>query len=91
MSNARKIITATIAALTLGATIAVSATPAEARYGRNAAFFGGLAVGALALGALGATAYASPGYAYGGCFIERRPVMNAWGDVVGVRRVRVCQ
>ena len=90
MSNARKIFTATIAALTLGATIAVSATPAEARYGRNAAFFGGLAVGALALGALGATAYAAPDTGYT-CFIERRPVTNAWGDVVGVRRVRVCQ
>ena len=47
-------------------------------------------VGALALGALAAT---SPSYAapvYGGCTIERRPVTNAWGDVIGFRRIRVC-
>ena len=50
--NIRKTLTASAAALTLAATIAATATPAEAKYGRNAAFFGGLAVGALALGAL---------------------------------------
>ena len=88
--NARKTLTATLSALALGATVLATATPAEAKYGRNAAFFGGLAVGALALGALAAT---SPSYAapvYGGCTIERRPVTNAWGDVVGFRRIRVC-
>ena len=89
MTNARKIFTASVTALTLGASIALTATPAEARYGRNGAFFGGLAVGALALGALGASSYYAPAYA-GSCYVERRAVTNRWGDVVGFRRVRIC-
>ena len=87
--NARKTVTAALAALTLGVTIAATASPAQARYGRNGAFFGGLAVGALALGALGASSYYAPAYA-GSCYIERREVTNRWGDVVGYRRVRIC-
>ena len=43
--NARKTLTATLSALALGATLVATATPAEAKYGRNAAFFGGLAAG----------------------------------------------
>ena len=87
--NARKIITSTAAALTLGATILASSTPAEARYGRNAAFIGGLAIGALALGALAAPSYAAPVYG-GSCWVERQAITNRWGDVIGYRRVRVC-
>jgi hypothetical protein len=48
-------------------------------------------VGGLALGALAATAaqpyYAAP--AYGRCWIERRRVADAWGNLY-VRPVRVC-
>ena len=88
--NARKIITSTAAALTLGATILASSTPAEARYGRNAAFIGGLAIGALALGALAAPSYGYAAPVYGGCWTERQAVTNRWGDVIGYRRVRVC-
>ena len=89
MTNARKIITASIAALTVGATLAATSAPAEAKWGQNGAFFGGLAVGALAVGALGATAY-NYGPSYGGCYLERRPVTDGWGNVIGFRRVRVC-
>ena len=37
------------AALAMGATLAATVSPAEARYGRNGAFIGGLAVGGLTL------------------------------------------
>ncbi len=87
MTAARKT-AAALAALTMGITLAATSTPAEARYGRNAALFGALAAGALVAGAIGAGAYASP--AYGGCYVERQAVTNRWGDVVGYRRVRVC-
>jgi hypothetical protein len=91
----RKTLVATIGALALGATLVASASPAQAKYGQNAAFFGGLAAGVagtLAFGALSARpAYAAPTYYYGGsCYFERRAVTNYWGDVVGFRRVRVC-
>jgi hypothetical protein len=46
---------------------------------------GGLAVGAIA-GAVGQPAY------YGGdpCYLANRPVTDAWGNIVGYRRVQVC-
>ena len=78
-----KIFTAAIAALALGATVAATATPAEARNGRNAAIFGALAATALVAGVVAANAGPS-------CGIERRPVVNRYGDIVGYRRVRVC-
>ena len=89
MNNTRKFLTASLTALTLVASVAATATPAQAKYGRNAAFFGGLAVGALALGALGASSYGSPAYA-SSCYFDRQPVTNRWGDVIGYRRVRIC-
>ena len=81
----------TLAAAMTTAVIAgsLAATPASAKYGRNAAFFGGLAIGALAGGAF-AGGY-SGGYGGGyGCWIDSRPVYNHWGDIIGYRRVRVC-
>ena len=77
---------------------ALAATPASAKYGQNAAFFGGLAVGALAGGAFGGYGhgygggYYNSGYGYGGadCWVEQRPRYNHWGDVVGYRNVRIC-
>ena len=90
----KKTLTAALAALTLGATVLSTATPASARNGGAiaAGIIGGLALGALAAGA----AHAAPGYyapsrVYGGCWMERRPVFNRWGDVVGYRRTRVCE
>ena len=90
----KKIATGTLAALTLGLTLAASSAPAEARWGRNAAFFGGLAAGAIVAGAA-THAYAAPAYGgyyvYGGsCWTERRAVYNSWGDFAGYRRIRVC-
>lgn len=94
MNTFKKTLTGTIAALTIGMTLAATSAPAEARWGRNAALFGGLAVGALAVGAI-ANAHAAPRYAepvyYGGtCWRERRAVHNAYGDFVGYRSIRVC-
>ncbi len=90
----KKSITASLVAVTLAATLASTATPASARGGGlvAAGIIGGLALGALAAGA----ANASPGYyapqrVYGGeCWMERRAVYNRFGDVVGYRRIRVC-
>ena len=83
----RKTLTATVAAIALAATLAASTTPAEARYGRNAAAFGAFAIGALALGAIAANS--APVYEPA-CHIERQAVTNRWGDVIGFRRIRVC-
>ena len=77
-----------------------AATPASARNGQNAAFSGGL-VGGLAVGALagGFGGGHGHGYGFGGgyyntgyndCYIDSQPRYNHWGDVVGYRRVRVC-
>ena len=91
----KKIATATLAALTLGVTVAASTSPAEARWGRNAAFFGGAAVGLLGAG-IAANAYVAPRYHaapvyYGGsCWTERRAVYNRYGDFVGYRPQRIC-
>jgi hypothetical protein len=68
----------------------MAATPASAKYGRNAAFFGGLAIGALAGGAFAGNYGGYYGGGYGGCWIDSRPVYNHWGDVIGHRNVRVC-
>lgn len=91
MNAFKKIATGTIAALTLGVTLAASSAPAEARWGRNAALFGGLAAGAIIAGAA-AHAYAAPAPVYygGTCWTERRAVYNSWGDFAGYRRIRVC-
>jgi hypothetical protein len=68
----------------------VSATPAAAMSDGEAAAIGlgAFAVGAVASGAM------SGGYhervIYHDCYSARRPVYNAFGDVVGFRRVRYC-
>jgi MFS family permease len=83
-----KTLTAGLAAAVL--TTALTAAPAEARYGRKravaAGVLGGLALGALAAGA----ANAGPRYYRGDCWIERQPVYDDWGDIVRYRRVRIC-
>ena len=90
----KKTLTASLAALTLGMTVLSTATPAHARGGGllAAGIIGGLALGAIAAG----SAHAAPGYyapqrVYGGeCWLERRAIHNRWGDVVGYRRIKVC-
>ena len=89
---ARKIITATLAALTLGATVAATSTPAAAWGHRHYGWGGGALVGGLAAGALlGGVIAANSAPYYGSCYLARRPVFNRWGDVVGYRRTRVCE
>jgi hypothetical protein len=98
MTPTRKIVTAGLAALTLGLTIAATATPADAwgrRYGgygyrRGPGPWVAGAVGGLALGALAAGAYNGYGFGYGGgSCVARQPVHDAWGNFVGYRRVYV--
>ncbi len=92
----KKSLTASLAALTIGMTVLSSATPASARNGGAiaAGIIGGLALGAIAAGAAHANSgpgYYAPARVYGGeCWMERREVTNRWGDVVGYRRIRVC-
>jgi hypothetical protein len=89
----KSILTATLAALTLGATVIATSTPAAAwhRHGgwhRGGGWGGGAVaagvVGALALGAIAASAAPS-------CYLTSQPVVNRWGRVVAYRRVRVCE
>ena len=100
----KRAITGAIGALTLAATMAATIVPADAQwrgrgyrgggyghgYGwRGPALVGGLALGALALGA--ANANSAPYYDGAECYLERRPVVNRAGYVIGYRRVRVCE
>ena len=90
MTLARKTITATLAAITLGVAMLASAAPASAggfgyHHHRHWGPGFGIAAGALALGAIAA----APAY-YGDCYVTRRPVRNYYGNVIGWRRVRVC-
>ena len=90
MTNAaKKFATATIAALSVAATLALSAVPAEARNGRNGAFFGGLAA-AVVGGAILSHAHRSHYRGFGSCWTEKRPRYNRWGDFRGYRYIRVC-
>lgn len=102
MTRTRKIFTGAIAALTLGATVAATATPASAfgyRYGGGWRHGGGWGwggpaaagvIGGLALGAIAAGAANAGGYGYGGygC-VANQPVYDNWGNFVGYQRVRV--
>ena len=87
----KKLVTATVAALTIGATIALSAAPAEAKFGRKGAFFGGLAAGLVGAAIVGSAAHAHHGGpVYSDCWREKRPVYNRWGEFRGYRYARVC-
>jgi len=91
MINFKKTLTATIAAATIGLTIAATATPAAAWGHRHHGWGGaGIAAGVVGALALGAVAANAGGYYGGSCYIERRAVTNYYGDEVGFRRVRVC-
>jgi hypothetical protein len=98
IANLKKTLAGGLAALTLGVAVAATSTPAAAQrgwgWGLGAGFLGGAAIGALA-----ARPYYYPPYYYGpgygpayypGCYWQRRPAVDAYGNVVGYRRVRVC-
>ncbi|MGE3247629.1 MAG: hypothetical protein AB7F96_13730 [Beijerinckiaceae bacterium] len=87
---AKKFAAATIAALSVGATLAATASPAEARYGRKGALFGGIAAGLVGAAILGSAAHAHAAPVYSDCWREKRPVYNRWGDFRGYRYIRVC-
>ena len=94
MTRTRKIITASLAALTLGGAVAATATPAAAWCNgwtcysdgpRGGAIAAGV-IGSLALGAMAASA-AQPRY-YDTC-VQRTAVYDDWGRFRGYRRIRV--
>lgn len=95
----KKVALGALTALTVGLSIA---TPASAQYYYRgggwggpgpavaAGVLGGMAVGAAAAGAANGPYY-GPGPGYGGqCWMERRPIVDEYGVVIGRRRVRVC-
>ncbi|MFN3889300.1 MAG: hypothetical protein ACK4MV_02800 [Beijerinckiaceae bacterium] len=90
----KKTITGAIGAIALAGAMAVSSAPAQAG-SRNAAWFaGGVAAGVIG-GALVANshAHAYPAYGYGyapACWREARPVYDVYGNIVGYRKIRVC-
>ncbi len=88
----KKAITASLGALTLAVGMAAASAPASAGWKHHHGWRGpalGIGVGLALGGALAASRYHG-GYYYNDCYIERRPVFNRHGQVVGHRRVRVC-
>jgi hypothetical protein len=96
----KKTLTTLLAAATVAAALAGSASTASAQRGL-APFIGGLAAGAIIGGAIVASRppgyVVYPGYAAPvnapGCYWTRQPVYDAYGNVVGWRGrpVQVCQ
>jgi hypothetical protein len=91
----KKIVASGLAALLLGGTIAASTVPAAADSGSTiAAGILGATAGAM-FGAAAASAAPPPPpvvYAPGPrCWMERRPVLDPYGYVVGYRPARVCE
>ncbi|HUZ90351.1 MAG TPA: hypothetical protein VMU78_00380 [Methylocella sp.] len=88
MINFRKTITTGLAVTALGMGIAATSTPAAA-WGYHHPW--GWGIGGLAAGlALGAAAAAPYYYGDEGCYLARQPVVDAYGNVIGYRRIRVC-
>lgn len=89
----RKFAATTVLVASLSSAAIVSTTaPAAAWVSDGAAAaigVGAFAVGAMAAGGLGG-GYTEHHVIYHDCYASRRPVYNHWGDVVGFRRVRVC-
>ncbi len=86
----KKFVTATAAALSVAATLALSAAPAEAKFGRKGAFWGGIAAGLVGAAIVGSAARAHHHGHYRNCWTEKRPRYNRWGDFRGYRYIRVC-
>lgn len=92
MTRTRKIITASIAALTLAGAVSATATPAAAwhhhGYGWGGPAIAGGIIGGLALGAMAASAANAQPVYYDTC-VTRQAVYDSWGNFRGYRRVRV--
>jgi hypothetical protein len=96
----KKIVIGAVAALSLSSAFSSPASAWCNGWGCGGDNAGGAAaaglIGGLALGAVIANAnqpryyYATPAYG-GGCWIERRPVYDEWGNFIGRRRVRICE
>jgi hypothetical protein len=97
MNILRKTLIAGAALATLGASVAATTAPAAAKpfgFGHGFGFhhgfynhgFGFFGAGAL----LGAAATAPYWGSYYGCYITRQPIVDGYGNVIGVRPVRVC-
>ena len=94
-------LTVAVTLASLVATVSLAAaTPAAAgwgwRHGGGWGYRGGWGapvaaglLGALAVGAIAAAA-SQPAYYGGSCYPANRPVIDAWGNVVGYRPTRVC-
>jgi hypothetical protein len=91
----KKVVAGSLAAVLLGGTLAASTIPASADSGSTiaAGIFG--ATAGVMLGAAAASAAPPPPpvvYAPGPrCWMERRPVLDPYGYVVGYRPARVCE
>ncbi|WP_395665239.1 hypothetical protein [Methylocella sp.] len=90
MTAARKTFAAGLAALALAGAVSASSPAAAGPW--RAYHPWGWGVGAAAAGiAIGAAAAAATPYYYApACYFSRQPVVDAYGEVVGFRRVRVC-
>jgi hypothetical protein len=92
MTRFKRTIAAVAAAATLGLGLAASSTPAAAwgfGWGYHHPFGVGAAVGLGVAAAAGAAAAASGPY-YGGCYVTRESVRDAYGNYLYSRPVRVC-
>ncbi|MDP4594651.1 MAG: hypothetical protein NWT00_08865 [Beijerinckiaceae bacterium] len=86
----KKAATATIAALTIAASVALLSAPAQAKFGRNGAVIGGIAAALVGAAIVGHSARAHYRPQYGDCWTEKQPRYNRWGDFRGYRYIRVC-
>ena len=102
----RSLKTLGVSSLAALALLAAASVPAEAGWNRGwhrggwggpaaLGLFGGLAVGAI-IGSQARPSYPSY-YSYGGyngyggdCYLQRQPVVNRYGYIVGYRKVEVC-
>ena len=93
----RRTIATLSAALALGAAAPVAPAHADSAGPAIAAGIGGFALGAIAGGALANSAppvvYPAPVYVAPPpvCWVERRPVFDEYGEVIGSRPRRICE
>ncbi|MFO1135893.1 MAG: hypothetical protein U1E30_11980 [Rhodoblastus sp.] len=85
-----KIITTSIAALTLAGAVAATSTPAAAwHYHHGGWGWGGPAIAAGVVGGLALGAMAASSQPYYATCVTREAVYDSWGNFRGYRRVRV--